>query len=294
MPPLYNSVMNQLPDIALLDGTDCCTTKYPILLVHGIMSLDIRDGFMWGRIPRTLRSYGAVVRFGNQDGIGSCATNALQLKQAIDKYLDQTGAEKVNIIAHSKGGLDVRALLELPGAASLVASVTTLSTPHRGLKTVDRLDRIPKVIAVPLCAVFNVLYRVLGDEHPDLRAAFHDVSFSACCRRHDNIHQQAPDKGQIGEPTILCQSFAGSLPRLKNDPVAFCTYHLVSRYDGPNDGVVPIESTPWGEFRGVLDTAGHRGLSHFDLQDRWRRDFPDFDVPLFYAALVAELKQHGL
>jgi len=276
--------------MSLLDSPNCCATRYPVLLVHGIMSLDFGNGLNWGRIPRTLRSRGATVGFGKQDGVGSCATNAEQLKHTIHALLADTKTEKVNIIAHSKGGLDVRHLLTQPEIEPLIASVTTLSTPHRGMKVIDKLNRLPHFAKKAGAMTINVFYRILGDKQPDFYTACLDISPTSCQALHEILSVNNP----TSETAILCQSFAAHLPHLRRDMFTFFTYGLVSRYDGASDGVVPIASTRWGNFRGIPSTRGKHGVSHFDLQDRWRRDFLDFDIPLFYAALVAELKERGL
>lgn len=45
---------------------------------------------------------------------------------------------KVNIIGHSKGGLDTREMLYLyPTMKDKIASITTMATPHRGTALAD-------------------------------------------------------------------------------------------------------------------------------------------------------------
>ena len=70
------------------------------------------------------------------------------------------------------------------------------------------------------------------------------------------------------------------------------TYQLVKRYDGDNDGLMGVDSTPWGHFLGVLTSTGLRGISHGDMIDLDRRNFKGFDVrEFYYVRLVAGLKQ---
>ena len=45
---------------------DCCKTRYPIILVHGMNCRDERPIFYWGRIPDTLRERGARVWLGGR------------------------------------------------------------------------------------------------------------------------------------------------------------------------------------------------------------------------------------
>ncbi|MBR4557594.1 MAG: triacylglycerol lipase, partial [Clostridiales bacterium] len=85
--------------------------KYPLLMVHGMGFRDRKHLCYWGRVPQTLESHGAKVFFGHQDSVGSVEGNAEIIAKSLDKALELTGAEKVNIIAHSKGGIEARYLV---------------------------------------------------------------------------------------------------------------------------------------------------------------------------------------
>ncbi|WP_461256971.1 esterase/lipase family protein, partial [Treponema sp. R80B11-R83G3] len=116
--------------------------KYPIVLVHGIIAHDRPSvNRYWGKIPETIRETGAKVYFGNTDSWGDYESNAEILKTTIDKVLDETNSEKVNILAHSKGGLDSRYLIRKYNYGDKVASLTTISTPHHGAELSDFLHR---------------------------------------------------------------------------------------------------------------------------------------------------------
>ncbi|MCM1578837.1 MAG: triacylglycerol lipase, partial [Ruminococcus sp.] len=106
--------------------------KYPIVLAHGMGFRD--DGIIgyWGRIPKALEARGERIFYSGSDGNGNVEGNALQMKESVDRALAVTGAEKVNIIAHSKGGLEARYLISSLGYGKRTASLTTLSTPHNG------------------------------------------------------------------------------------------------------------------------------------------------------------------
>ena len=146
--------------------------KYPLLMVHGMGFRDNRVIGYWGRIPKALEKCGAEVFFGGQDSNGSIEGNAAQLKKTIEAVLRQTGAEKVNIIAHSKGGLEARYLISTMGMADKVASLTTISTPHNGSVTVDRLmDIVPQPLVKLGCGVTDLWFRILGDKSPDTYSA---------------------------------------------------------------------------------------------------------------------------
>ena len=110
-----------------------CKTKYPILLAHGLAAPDsgVRHP-PWGRGPQLLRDRGAVVYMGGQDAWGSIENGAARLEQVLYRMLQEQDCSRVNIIAHSKGGLEARYLISTLGHGRHVASLTMLSTPNRG------------------------------------------------------------------------------------------------------------------------------------------------------------------
>ena len=89
-----------------------CSTKYPLLLVHGVGFRDFHYFNYWGRIPRALKKNGARVFYGHQEAWGTVEENAGILREKIFEILRENGEEKVNIIAHSKGGLDCRCAMQ--------------------------------------------------------------------------------------------------------------------------------------------------------------------------------------
>ena len=107
-------------------------TKYPIILVHGVALKDIKFFKAFGNIEARLRAGDYTVSTAPTDGFGSIKTNAEQLRAHVEKVLAETGAAKVNLIAHSKGGLDSRYMVDHLGMRDKVASITFLCTPHKG------------------------------------------------------------------------------------------------------------------------------------------------------------------
>ena len=88
-------------------------------------------GVFWGRIPKELRRNGATVYYGQQQSAAAVEDSGKELAERIRQIVETTGCE-MNIIAHSKGGLDSRAAIAHAGCAPYVATLTTINTPHRG------------------------------------------------------------------------------------------------------------------------------------------------------------------
>lgn len=122
-----------------------CATRYPILMVHGVFFRDFRYLNYWGRIPAALEANGATIFYGNHQSAASVADSGREIADRIQQILKETGCGKVNIIAHSKGGLDSRYAISKLGMAPYVASLTTINTPHRGCEFADYLlGKIPE------------------------------------------------------------------------------------------------------------------------------------------------------
>lgn len=264
-----------------------CRTKYPLLLVHGVFFRDSKFFNYWGRIPRELERNGAVVYYGMQHSAASVADCAQELYDRIRTITQETGCEKVNIIAHSKGGLDSRYAIAKLGAAPYVASLTTINTPHRGCEFADfLLSKAPAGLKEDVSGTYNTTLRKLGEEDPDFMAAVTDLTASACVLRDHDMEK--PDG-------IFCQSVGSVMPKARGGkfPLNF-SYHLVKYFDGPNDGLVGEPSFAWGDTYTLLKPTGDRGISHGDMIDLNRENIADFDVREFYVQLVHDLKNRGL
>ena len=267
-------------------GDTICATRYPILLVHGVFFRDSSLLCYWGRIPAALIRNGARVYYGQQQSAASVADSAAELKTRIEEILRETGSEKVNIIAHSKGGLDARWAISCLGAAPMVASLTTINTPHRGCIFAQwLLEHTPDTFQQRLAAFYETALRRLGDRNPNFLAAVQDLTASAC----EEINRQAPDV-----PGVLYESVGSYVRRAQGGRFPLNLSHrLVKHFDGVNDGLVSVESARWGSRFTLLEPKGRRGISHADVIDLGRENVPGFDVQEFYVNLVADLRRRG-
>ncbi|MDE2368302.1 MAG: hypothetical protein KGN16_04965 [Burkholderiales bacterium] len=112
---------------------------FPFVLAHGISAgATTWDPADSPGVLDELNKRGVVyTRFSTPDPNGSVAANAAYLKGQIQAFLDPYKAKKVNLIAHSKGGLDSQMLAALAPPDFEVLSLGTLSTPHRGSVVAD-------------------------------------------------------------------------------------------------------------------------------------------------------------
>lgn len=266
-----------------------CATRYPILLVHGTGFRDWKRLGYWGRIPELLRLRGAQVCFGGQDGWATVEKNARSLARRVDEVLAETGSEKLHLITHSKGGLDARYLLSSLGYGDRIASLTTISTPHHGSRTMDALDRLPGWLFRLIGFFVNGWYRLLGDASPD---------FCGVCRQFTTAWAEEFNRQNPDAPGVLYQSFAGAMAGVHSDVFMWWSNLIIGRVEGENDGLVTVESARWANFGGVWRGAGKRGMSHLDEVDFRRRPLKrrgkTVDPAERFAALVEGLRERGL
>jgi triacylglycerol lipase len=114
-------------------------TKYPIVLEHGLAGFDELFGVYeyWFGIPNALRDGGAAVFVTEVSQLNSTEARGEQLIDQIEQIVAITGKPKVNLIGHSHGGLDVRYVAAV--RPDLVASVTSVGSPHKGAALADFL-----------------------------------------------------------------------------------------------------------------------------------------------------------
>ena len=116
-------------------------TRYPIVLVHGMLGFDAIGPvrYFYG-IPEALRSGGAVVYTPSVSALASSEERGEQLLAILRQYKAAYGHTKFNLIGHSHGGPTIRYVAAV--APDLVASVTTVGAPHQGSAVADDIQRI--------------------------------------------------------------------------------------------------------------------------------------------------------
>lgn len=264
-----------------------CRTRYPLLLVHGVFFRDDPGSTYWGRIPDELRRNGATIYFGNHQSADSVAGSGRELSRRIRELCRSTGCEKVNIIAHSKGGLDCRAAIADPETAKMVGSLTTINTPHRGCQFADYLlTRISGEAQQLIATTYNAASKKRGDFDPDFLGAVHNLTAGFCC---------CFDADTPTPEGVYCQSVGSRLNKVIDGPFPLnFSAQLIKQFDGDNDGLVGESAFAWGDNYIFITADSGRGISHGDVVDQTQENIPGFDVREFYVQLVADLKKRGL
>ena len=254
--------------------------KYPVILVHGLTLRHSKFRRAFGRIETVLDAEGHDVHVATHDGFGAIETNAEQLREFILEVMKKTGAKKVNLIAHSKGGLDSKYLITNLGMEEKIASLTTLSTPHRGSAIASLLWKLPKWIKSVIAFFINTFYRILGDKHPD--------AMTACYQLRST---DAAEETICFSDKVYCQSFSTTLERSRDCFIMAIPRKIYLRCENTdNDGLVSRESAKFGNYRGeCLDIS----VSHAQIVDFAMRKKQKDKVFDFYKKLCEELSEMG-
>jgi triacylglycerol lipase len=238
---------------------------YPIVLAPGVCRFDV----LWNRALRVdhsdnryidhlhyfkgvrtmLQARGYAVYHARVAWASDVNTRANDLKNNLRRILKQTGAKKINIIAHSMGGLDARHMLFNDRNAGriheCVASLTTISTPHEGTPFADwGLARFSCLLE---------LSRRVGIDLDGLK----DLRTEVCARFNNDPAVKAFELEC--EPAIQFrtyagkQSFAGVFFPMKGP------FKIIQRHEGENDGLVSIRSARWRDryFQQVINETDH-------------------------------------
>jgi len=256
-------------------------TKYPIILAHGIMIKDYRFFKAFGRIEKVLRNAGYSVYSSRTDGFGTVENNAEQLKAQIREILAKENVDKINVIAHSKGGLDSRYMIEKLDMASSVASLTTLCTPHKGSALAARIFSMPKWMAKMTAFWINFWYKIFGDKNPDALEVCRQLQST----EFDLFEINAPCDG------VYSQSYSATLKRSRDDFVMGVPLQITKRCETSlSDGIVSVESAKYGEYKGdCLDES----LSHSEIIDFMVKKKKREKIYAFYLGLCRDLAERG-
>ncbi|MDH6307875.1 triacylglycerol lipase [Dysgonomonas sp. PF1-14] len=281
----YDHACNKAYNENMRKDSSVCETKYPLLMLHGVGFRDYSYINYWGRIPKNLVKNGASLYYGHQQAFGTIEGNGQMIKEKILDIVDLTGCGKVNIIAHSKGGLDARYAISTLGMGDYVASLTTISTPHRGSALADYGNKhVSDKLYRSVAKFFDKYFLKIGDLNPDFYTATHQLTKEYSLRFNENT----PDVD-----SVFYQSYMSLMKNCFSHSLLSVTYLIMRMYDKQNDGLVALDSARWGEFREVFENKKRRGISHGDMIDITRGNYKGFDVIETYINIVSDLKNKG-
>jgi len=207
------------------------TEPLPVLLIHGYLS----DASTWKKWEDLLKKDNIpvfpITFKQSDDKCGSAAEHAKELSSQIANVKDQTGQNKVNIVGHSKGGLDAR--MYLGNGTQDVANLVMIGTPNEGSPlAINNEVCAPAVYDLrPGAADTKVkenpntkYYTIAGDWNPDTGNC--DLSLFSPVQRggYDNLPK--PNDGMVPLSSVESLEYSDSLGHSKS-----CHSNLLSEYE---------------------------------------------------------------
>ena len=238
----------------------------PVVLVHGLFGFD-RLG-----VPGVkLHYFRGIVK--HLESLG-CHAHAVRLPAAASvpdrakilvEKIAALGHERVDVIAHSLGGLDARYALSKLELGKYVRSLVTIGTPHHGTPLANWANEGPLGLARKAIRLIGIPLHALDWLSP---AAL------------EKFNAEVPNAPGVRYACVVGGSReAGTPVSLAIAPV----HAYLRRVSGPNDGLVPISSQYWGETLAEIEA------DHFE-QIGWRMTMRGtFDALELYATIVTRL-----
>ena len=206
-------------------------TRWPVVLVHGIMGFDeigvgpYRKNYFKG-VADHLRSLGLRVYQPRLPALASVAERA----EALARALEHIPERRVNLVAHSMGGLDARYAIGRLGCRKRVASLTTVGTPHRGTPVAD----LGSALLGDRFGLGKFLNKAgLGMD------AVHDMTTA----RMDVFNQQVPNVRGVRYISVVAELDDGT-PEIH--PLLKPSRAYLKLQGLKGDGLIPADSQAWG------------------------------------------------
>ena len=266
-------------------------SNYPMILHHGVFGFKkilILEYFY--KVPETLRNLGYEVFVTKVDPVGSIAERAKQLGAQIDEILRITGKDKVNIIAHSMGGLDSRYLISELGYEDKVASVSMISTPNRGSYIADIVVKAfgaHKKVREAVLKLIGIPDKKKGLIAKALEAVSNN-SIEFLNKFNQRVSNHAAVYYQSWAGVTSARSEKGASKGDRVGPLFFIPYWILKHRTGNNDGLVTVDSARWGHYRGMIP-ADHLDQVGF----WWGATSPKYRHLLFFQKIASELARKG-
>lgn len=284
MPDLPTSALQRFANLEPFPQPPVIPLRYPVLLMHGFGILaSVRRGGHMHELAMNLRLHGVRAYAPNVAPYNTVAARAKMWLQRIDRMLDETGAERFTIIAHSMGGLDARYLISKRGLHDKVEAVVTISTPHRGTSIATMALNQPEMVREWLANMADwVGTRALEDTPSDAMQAVKELTPEFM---KETFNPEVPN-----HPSVRYWSYAGRAGKgtdVPLDPFFYVLNNYLYKREGVNDGYISVDSAKWGDFLGTIDADHARQVG---LNSNLGADF---DANAFYKSIIQMLYDHG-
>ncbi|KAF8203197.1 triacylglycerol lipase [Pholiota molesta] len=229
--------------------------KNPVVFCHGLLGFDsVTIGpsiapfevAHWRGIKEVLEENGTEVLITRVPATSSPVERAKVLEAKISSVYPGRSVHLI-VTDSSQGGLDCRYLTtHLTSRLFKVLSITTIATPHRGSSFADHfLSTVGRARMPSVLSLLDLLPNGGGDG-----AAFECLTVESMRK----FNEDCPDVpgvryfswGAVYEPGLI-------------DTWKW-PHSVILEKEGPNDGLVSVESSKWGTYLGTLSHVNHLDL----------------------------------
>ena len=228
--PVYGQGANTSNNTATTTSTNG-SEPLPVLLIHGYMS----DASVWKKWEDLLKKDNIpvfpITFRQSDDKCGSAAEHAKELSTQIGDIKDKTGQNKVNIVGHSKGGLDAR--VYLANNTQDVGNLIMIGTPNAGSPLAENNEMCaPAVYDIRPGAPSTKVeqnqntnyYTIAGDWKPEAGNCNLSMFASAQEGGHDMLPK--PNDGMVPLSSVESLNYTKSLGHSSS-----CHSNLLSEYE---------------------------------------------------------------
>ncbi|WP_417502768.1 esterase/lipase family protein [Marinobacter sp.] len=257
-------------------------TDNPIVLVPGIFAFDSIAGVdYWYRIPAALESQGATVFVPRINSFDSSAKRGERLIEQLDSIVASSGGDitRFNLMGHSQGGVTARYVMNV--RPDLVASVTTMHSPHKGSPLADVVSGLAPegtLVGVGFETLSNAvgdLVNILSDnkqDKADVNAMLAEFNKAGAAQFNqtfptglpDDACGQGPAEVTIDGHDIRLYSWSGTSKITTGIDLSDGLFAITGQaFDEANDGVTGRCSSHFGKV--IKDNYN---MNHLDLNNQ--------------------------
>jgi len=272
-------------ELAQFPQPEIIQLKYPVLMCHGYggFAMLISPSPMHTSCMR-LREYGIHTFAPNIVPYATIDIRAQQWADVIDNLKKTYGYEKMNVVAHSMAGLDMRYALTHLGIKDSVASLTTVAAPHRGTSLAELVLTAPEAVKEKLAELADWFGEsIFPSQKSNAVAAVEQLT-----RDYVNKEFNPNTPNVDGIPYFSYSAAVGKGTEEPLNPIYRVQNQLIYQNEGENDSFVSAESSKWGKHLKKLDISH---LEQIEIQVSKERK-PK--VEAFWLHLVKNLRKNGL
>lgn len=258
--------------------------NHPVLLCHGYGAIaSILKPSPLYDVAMLMRSHNVAAFAPNIVPYAKIEIRAQSWVEVIDNLLEKNSFNKVNIVAHSMGGLDMRYALSKLDIAGKIESLTTVSTPHRGASLAELTLKAPDAVKDRLAEFLDWMgNNIFPTGQSDAAGSAQQLT------RQYLLEQFNPNVPNVeGLPYY---SFSSAVGRNTNQPIT-----VISRYqnrhifeeEGINDGMVSVKSSKWGDH---IKTGN---ISHLEQMNFRLKDEREPLFRKFWLDVIRHLEEKG-